>query len=63
METLWQHQGEELATSQTFHCLLFTRTVDGKQWHTLSLGDVAKNVAEDQCGQGLHHLPTCAEPM
>lgn len=34
----WQHQGEELATAQTFHCLLFTRTVEGKQWHALSLG-------------------------
>lgn len=58
METLWQHQGEELATSQTLHCLLFTRTVDSKQWHALSLGDVAKNGAEDQGGQVLHHLPS-----
>ena len=34
----WQHKGEELATPQSFHCLLFTRTVDSKQWHALSLG-------------------------
>lgn len=34
----WQHWGEELATPQSFHCLLFTRTVDSKQWHALSLG-------------------------
>lgn len=63
MGTLWQHQGEELATSQTFHCLLFTRTVDCKQWHALSLGNAAKSGAEDQGGQGLQHLPTSAEPM
>jgi len=34
----WQHWGEELATPQSSHCLLFTRTVDSKQWHALSLG-------------------------
>lgn len=34
----WQQQGEELATPESFHCLLFTRTADSKQWHALSLG-------------------------
>lgn len=34
----WQQWGKELATSQSSHCLLFTRTGDSKQWHTLSLG-------------------------
>ncbi len=34
----WQHQGEDLATPQSFHCLLFTRIADSKQWHALTLG-------------------------
>lgn len=53
----WEHYGNirvKLATPQTFHCLLFTHTVDGKQWHALSLGDAAKTGAEDQGGQGVH---------
>lgn len=36
----WQHEGEALATPQSSHCLLFTHTVDSKQWHTHSFGTV-----------------------
>lgn len=38
----WQQWGKELATSQSSHCLLFTRTGDSKQWHALSLGTLRR---------------------
>lgn len=40
----WQHLGEELATPQSFHCLLFTSTADSKQWHALSLGTLRQRL-------------------
>lgn len=39
---IWQHEGEELATPQSSYCLLFTRTVDGKQWHTHTSGTLRR---------------------
>lgn len=36
----WQHKGEALANPKSSHCLLFTHTVDSKQWHTHTFGTV-----------------------